>query len=154
MTQILPCLDFGWWRRDAGTAALEFGLVSPLLVLFVVGAVEIGTSAYQGMQAQNAAEAGAVYASKHGADAAGISNAVVNATVAAEIAAMPTPSQFCACPVAEGLDVIDCASTCPEGDAPGYYIRIRAQIVHEPLISVPGQTSPATLNGESVVRMY
>ena len=154
MIRILPRLNIIWPRREAGTAALEFGLISPLLILFVVGAIEIGTTVYQGMQAQNAAEAGAVYASKYGVDADGISAAVVNASGSVGIVATPAPSLFCACPVTQGLNEIDCTSTCSDGGAPGYYLRVGAQIAHDPLISIPGLTSPTVLNGKSVVRMY
>src|SRR5687768_2593828 len=87
-------------RGEAGLAALEFGLLAPFLVLLLVAATEIGSSVYQAMQAQNAAEAGAVYVSKHGFNVAGITSAVANATAAASIAATPAPSQFCGCPVA------------------------------------------------------
>jgi Flp pilus assembly protein TadG len=140
-------------RNDAGAAALEFGLMAPLLILLLVGTIEIGTSVYQGMQAQNAAEAGALYASQNGFDVAGISNAVVNATTNAGLSATPVPSQFCGCPGAGGLTAIGCELTCADGSAPGQYVRVNAQIAHQPLLSFSGLTMPATLTGEAVIRI-
>ena len=141
-------------QSEAGTAAIEFGLAAPLLMLLVVGTVEIGSSVYQGMQAQNAAEAGALYASKHGFDAAGISGAVVNAVAGAGLSATPAPSQFCGCPTASGVATIDCTSTCTDGSAPGQYVRINAQITHDPMLSFSGLNAPVTITGQAIIRIY
>ena len=141
-------------RREAGSAAIEFGLLAPFLVLLVVGTVEIGSSVYQAMQAQNAAEAGAVYASKYGFDTAGIANSVINATGAASIAANPAPTSFCGCPTAAGISEMDCSSACAEGGAPGQYLRINAQITHAPLVSLSGLVTPVTISGQAIVRIY
>jgi Flp pilus assembly protein TadG len=146
--------NWSFWGDTAGTAAIEFGMAAPLLVLLMVAVIEVGTAIYQGMQAQNAAEAGAVYASKYGLDPAGISNAVANATAAAGLAATPAPSQFCGCPSASGIDTLACSSSCPDGSAPGQYVRINARITHTPLLSFTGLVSPVTLTGETIVRMY
>ncbi len=141
-------------RKDTGAAAIEFGLSAPLLVLLVVGTAELGTAVYQGMQAQNAAEAGAVYASKYGFDVAGISSAVSSATAAAGIAATPAPSTFCGCPTASGVVPTDCTLMCDGNSAPGQYVQVNAQITHTPLISFTGLSVPVTLTGQAVVRMY
>jgi Flp pilus assembly protein TadG len=139
---------------NRGTAAIEFGLAAPFLVLMLVGVIEIGTAIYEGMQAQNAAEAGAIYASKHGLDTNGISSAVTNATAAAGITATPAPSQFCGCPTAAGLMETQCSATCTGGGAPGQYVRISARITHDPLLSFAGLVAPTAITGEAVLRMY
>jgi Flp pilus assembly protein TadG len=145
-----------FFRDVAGSAALEFALATPLLVLLLVAAVEIGTGAYEGMRVQNAAEAGAIYASKHGLDVTGISNAVVNATSGrTSVTATPMPAQFCGCPSASGIATTQCTTTCSDGRAPGYYVRISAQLVRDPpLLSIAGLTVPPILTGEAVVRLY
>ena len=143
-----------WRDGEAGSAAIEFGLLAPFLVLLAVGTAEIGTSVYKAMQAQNAAEAGAVYASKYGFDPAGISNSVINATGGASITAVPAPVSFCGCPTAAGVSVMSCAATCAEGDAPGQYLRISAQITHDPSSSLLGLVIPGTITGQAIVRMY
>ena len=146
----------GRWSRlgEAGTAALEFGLLAPFLVLLVVGAVDVGTAAYQAMQAQNAAEAGAIYAARYGFNTAGISSAVANATEAAAISATPAPSQFCGCPGASGITDTSCSSTCTGGTAPGQYLRISARITHASLFSISSFIVPGTFTGEAIVRIY
>ena len=152
------------WRQDeAGVAAIEFGLMAPFLMMLVVGTVEVGSGVYQAMLAQNAAEAGAVYASKHGFDVDGISGAVKSAggitTPACILAgrcvdAAPAPSQFCGCPDAAGIVATDCALNCADGAAPGQYVRISAQITHTPIISFSGIAVPGTITRQAIVRMY
>jgi Flp pilus assembly protein TadG len=139
---------------QAGIAAIEFGLLAPFLVLLLVAATEIGFSVYQAMQAQNAAEAGAVYVSKHGFEVLGISNAVINATTAAGITATPTPSQFCGCPVVSGITEMACTATCADSSAPGQYVRINARVTHTPLISLSTVVMPAAFTGQAIIRAY
>ena len=91
--------------RDSGSAAIEFGISLPLLALLFVVVAEIGFTAYQSLQVQNAVEAGLVYAVKNGNDSNGISKAVVNSSGLAGITAMPAPTQFCGCPSASGIGV-------------------------------------------------
>jgi Flp pilus assembly protein TadG len=141
-------------HSQAGIAAIEFGLLAPFLVLLLVAATEIGSSIYQAMQAQNAAEAGAVYVSKHGFEVLGISNAVVNATTAAGITATPAPSQFCGCPVVSGITEVACTVTCGDGSAPGQYVRINARVTHTPLISLSSVIIPAAFTGQAIIRAY
>lgn len=80
-------------QREAGTAAIEFGLMAPFLVVLVVATIEVGTAVYEAMLVQNAAEAGAIYVAKHGYDATGITTAVTSATsLTGRITATPAPT--------------------------------------------------------------
>jgi hypothetical protein len=125
------------WRGERGIAALELGLMSPFLVLFLVGVVELGTTAYEVMQVQNAAEVGAIYAVHNGFDDTDAIEAAVEDATGNDEITVSTPTQFCACPSASGLVTTDCDSTCDDDDAPGQYVRIEVQFTHEPLLSIP-----------------
>lgn len=59
-------------RSKSGTAAIEFGLFIPFLLILFTGTVELGFAMYEAMQVNNAAEAGMLYAAKNGWDSAGI----------------------------------------------------------------------------------
>ena len=135
-----------------GTAALEFALAMPMLLVFLIGVTELGFALYESMQVQSAAEAGAVYASQHPTDTAEISAAVVNATSTAGIGATPAPAAFCGCPTAAGIVVSDCTATCTNGDPQSRYIRVSAQLTHVPILDFPGLPNPLVLTGISVVR--
>jgi Flp pilus assembly pilin Flp len=141
-------------RGEAGIAALELGLMAPFLALMVVAAGEVGFTMIRGMQAQNAAEAGAVYASRNGLDLSGISSAVLNATSVPGLTATPAPTQFCGCPSTSGITEVSCTATCSDDSAPGMYSRISAQITREPLLSISGLLVPQTVTGQAVVRIY
>ena len=146
------------WRGERGIAALELGLISPFLVLFLVGVVELGTTAYEVMQAQNAVEAGAVYAMHNGYNSDAITSGVEDATGNDEVTVSEI-KQFCAC-VSEGdlTDIdIECSDTCNDGGSPSQYVRIEAQITHEPLFSIPRYgdwVRQYTFTKSALVRLY
>ncbi len=143
------------YRNESGTAALELGLLAPFLVLATLVSAELGLGVYEGMQVQNAAEAGAVYVSKYGMNITGVSNAVANSTGTPGITASPAPVQFCGCPSASGVTTMDsCATTCSDGSNPGQYVRINAQMTHQSVLQYTGFSVPITLTGEAVVRLY
>ncbi len=142
-------------RNCAGTAAIEFALLGPLLLILLVGAVELGFAMYQSMQVYNAVEAGAVYATKNGWNSAGISSAVVNGSTVSGMTAVPAPAQFCGCPLVSGITVTACApsATCTGGSAPGEYVRISATLPRMTILPVPDFGLPATLRAQSIVRL-
>ena len=136
-------------RAVGGTAALEFALFAPLLLIMLVFAVELGDGIFGAMQAQNAAEAGALYVAKHGWNSGGISAAVVNATGVAGMTASPAPSEFCGCPAVGGITSRDC----PDGNVASTYVQINATLARQTLLTYPGFVSPATLTGRAIVRV-
>lgn len=142
-----------WWRAANGTAAIEFGLFAPLLLLLLVGSIEVGNGVFEGMQVQAAAEAGGMYAAAHGWDIAGISAAVENATQTSGIAATPAPSEFCGCATVSGVAAVNCTLTCVGGSAPGTYARINATLAHNTILTLPGLALPANLTGLAIVRL-
>ena len=93
-------------RDESGTAAIEFGLFLPFLLLLLTGTVELGLSMYEAMQVSNAVEAGALYAAKNGFNATNIGSATTGASALPSqlntLSATPAPTQFCGCPSAAG----------------------------------------------------
>ena len=137
----------------AGSAALEFGLAAPLLLMILMGVVELGYAMYQAMQVTNAVEAGALYAAKNGFDVNGIGAAVANATGTQGITATPAPTQFCGCPNTSGIVETDCNATCSDGKPPGTYVRIEATLTRQSILPYPALNLPDTLTAKSVVRL-
>jgi Flp pilus assembly protein TadG len=137
----------------SGSVAMEFGLMVPFLAIMIAGIADVGSAAYRSMQVQAAAEAGAIYASQHEFDAAGISAAVTNAVGTASGITAPTPTLFRGCPAAGGVTVITCTTTCqcPNGSQAGQYVRVTAQVHYTPLFADVGL--PTTISGEAVVRI-
>ena len=138
---------------DRGSAAIEFGISLPLLALLFVVVAEIGFTAYQSLQVQNAVEAGLFYAVKNGNDSTGISTAVVNSSGVAGITATPAPTQFCGCPGAAGIATTSCSATCSGGNSSGQYVQINAALTRRSIFPGSGLPLPASLTAKSIVRL-
>jgi Flp pilus assembly protein TadG len=136
--------------RQAGTAAIEFGLGIALLAVVLTGIVEVGFSMYQAMQVTYAAEAGLFYAAKNGWDASGIANASVNASGLAGMTA--TASQYCGCPSALGIAQVSCGSTCTGGSAASQYIGLTVSMTRRSIIPNSGLGLPSTISAQSILR--
>ena len=136
-----------------GTAAIEFAIGAPVLMILLVGLVEVGFAAYQSMQVQNAVEAGVMYATQNGWDSAGISAAVTNATGAGGMTASPAPAQFCGCPGAGSITAFTCTATCPDGTSPGQYVQVNATLARISIFPGSGLTLPVNLTATSTVRI-
>ena len=145
----------GWWG-ERGTAAVEFALLTPLLVIMLSGLIEIGMFVFQTLQVEAAAEAGALYAANHGVtDLSKISLAVTSATGTAGITATPAPTAYCGCPAASGITSQggDCSTPCADGKAPSHYAKVNASKAHNALISFLHLPLPATTTRSVVIRV-
>lgn len=150
-------------RGRSGIAAVEFGLMAPLLLILLTGVGEIGIAAYQTMQVQAAVEAGALYAVKHPPSSpsdsvalTAIGTAVTSGTGTTGITANPAPTSYCGCPAATGVvsQAADCATVCSlDSKAPGQYVQVNASITHTTLLPYLSLPLPATLTASSTVKV-
>jgi Flp pilus assembly protein TadG len=139
-----------------GVAAVEFGLLAPMLLLIVAASIDLGLAYSAQTKVQQAAQAGAQYALRHGYDSTKIASAVTAATTLS-VSASPAPTQQCGC--LSGSTVTfsgtpPCLVTCGNGLTPGTYVTINAQASYTPL--VPYATllsSPTTLTSQALVRI-
>ena len=141
---------------ELGSAAVEFALLTPFLVILLSGVIEIGMVVFQTLQVEAAAEAGALYAANHGvADLSQISLAVTSATGTAGITATPAPTAYCGCPAASGITSqgADCSTLCADGKAPSHYAKVNASKAHNPLISFLHLPLPTTITRSAVIRV-
>jgi Flp pilus assembly protein TadG len=152
MSRTTPNFQTSFVHSTRASAAIEFAITASLLFFPFLGAAEIGYSAYQAMQVQSAAEAGALYSSKNAFDASKISSAVVSATGVTGLAASPASVQFCGCPNSSAIATVICTAKCADGTSPGTYIRISATLTRKSLIPNSGLVLPSTLLAKSIVR--
>ncbi|WP_439400367.1 TadE/TadG family type IV pilus assembly protein (plasmid) [Bradyrhizobium sp. PMVTL-01] len=137
----------------SGAAAIEFGVMIPLLSLMVVSVTDIGLAVYRKMQVENAAQAGAQYAIARGFDTSGISSAVTSATNSAAITASPAPLLFCGCPTRGGVSSVSCGTVCAGGAQAGTYTTVSAQATYSTLINYQIVAATYTYSAQSTARL-
>ena len=139
-------------RATEGSAAMEFGLVAPMLAAILLPVIDIGIGFYQRMQVQDAAQAGAQYAMTHGWNSTAIQNAVTSATTLS-ISASPAPVRSCGCPGTASVVSAACGSTCTDGHPAGTYVTVSAQALYTTLVPYPALGSSVTLSAQSTARI-
>lgn len=106
-----------------GAAAVEFALLAPVVVVFLIGLANYGMAQFQKMEMESAARAGAQMALKDRTATTTIENAAINATnltlVAGDITL--TPSYACN----DGTFVSVPTDTCADNDPIQYFMTVR-----------------------------
>lgn len=150
-SRLIRCLWRRLTRREEGVAAVEFALVTPVLILMAVCTVDLGMGFHRKMQVQNGADAGAAAASIIGFDAQAITLAITSAAPLA--VADPAPRKFCGCPELWGISEVECAMVCPEGVPVGTYVSTSAQATYNSIFPYPIIGSAVTFRTTAVVRL-
>ena len=136
-----------------GAVAIEFAIVASILIVMAIGVVDVGMGFYRKMQVQNAAQAGAYYAMRHGFVPSSIAAAVTAATAFSGISASPGPRQYCGCPSNTGIVTIDCSSKCPDGSTAARYVEVSAQGTYNTILIYPTFPKSFPLAALSTVRL-
>lgn len=153
MRPLLPALRETLADRR-GSAAVEFAIIAPVLALVLIATIELGFAMRARIIAQEAASAGALYASQHAFDAAGITGimaATSNASNEAVITA-GTPTAWYGCPTATDVTPASQTDTCGDGKPARRYVTVTATV---PRVSILGSDLglPADLTSTSIVRL-
>lgn len=136
-----------------GSAAVEFGMIAPLLLLMAVATADLGVGIYRKMQVENAARAGAEHAIRNGFDSNAIAAVVAGTTSFPGINPLPAPSQFCGCASIAGVTAVTCGGGCPGGASPGTYVAISAQGTYSTILPYFGLPNSFTFTAQSTVRL-
>ena len=138
-------------RANEGMASIEFAILGSLLIVMLVFALDFSLALVNGMQVENAAQAGAQYAAVHGWDSAAITSAALSATPSPDITI--SPSNFCGCPSASGIATASCNSVCSDGSTAGTYVSVSATRNYATFLQYPGLPESFTLSSVSTVRI-
>ncbi|MGY3583987.1 Flp pilus assembly protein TadG [Bradyrhizobium sp. USDA 4341] len=136
-----------------GVAAIEFGVLVPLLSLMVVSVTDIGLAIYRKMQVEGSSQAGVEYAIAHGFDANAISTAVAAATNSNVINASPVPIKFCGCATSSGVSSMTCGGICPGGGMAGTYTIVSAQGSYSTIINYQVVPNTYIISTQSTARL-
>jgi Flp pilus assembly protein TadG len=138
-------------HETSGTAAVEFGLIVPVLVLMVVAVADIGLGVVRKMQVEDAVQLGAAYAVVHGFDVSAISTIVTGGD--STISASPPPALSCGCAAGSSVTVVGCGSTCPGGATAGTYVTVSAQTTYNTTLNYGVVRASYDLSAQSTVRL-
>jgi Flp pilus assembly protein TadG len=121
------------WSDCRGIAAVEFGLLSAVLLVLALAGLDGGLAWWTQTAVDGAARAGADYADINGSsDTNGISSAAAGAT---SLTVAPQVSTYCGCASATGLVVQACSTTCPGGATIGTYVSVTVSKNYTPIFS-------------------
>lgn len=137
------------WADRRGSAAVEFALLLPVLLLLLAGLVDTSRLISHSTQIRAAAQAGADHARKWGWDSSGIVTAV---TAATRLETAPEPRFAKAC--LEGGGIVETsAPLCASGQSPGRYVFVRATAPFTALFPWPAVIVPSQVAAEAMVRV-
>jgi len=141
-----------------GVAAVEFGLIAPLLLLMVAGLIDFASYISTKIELEQALRAGGQYALLDFTDAATITSAVTDATDLTPLTVTydPTTDSYCECPDGSPRACPGDPSytACSGGERPGLFITIMASTTFDPMFAdLPGLTSNMTLRQQLSLRV-
>jgi Flp pilus assembly protein TadG len=139
---------------ERGQSVAEMALITPMLLLLLVGTIEIGRYAYYGIEVSNAARAGVQYGAQSltdSKDIAGITQAAqkdapevagMNVTATNRCACSNSPANFVGCPA--------------RGCAPGHalvFVQVDTTANIRPLLRYPGLPAGFAARGQAIMRV-
>jgi Flp pilus assembly protein TadG len=142
---------------ERGAALVEFALLTPLLMLILIGLIEIGRFTYFAILVGNAAHAGAAYGAQSlrtAGDTSGIKNAVLNdGQSVSGLSASPAPTTFFVC----WNGTTAKASTTPTCSDAGYhpveYVQAGATGQFSTIVKWPGLPQSMNLTRQAAIRL-
>lgn len=110
-------MRLGFFRNSDGAAAVEFGLVAPIVVAVLVGVTTMGGTILAYSKMRQAISSGAQYALSVEDDAEAVEDVVYAAWDGAPETGDVTVTQVCYCSDAP-TTATDCSTNCADGDYP------------------------------------
>jgi hypothetical protein len=141
-------------RAQFGQSVVEMALITPVILLLLVGTIEIGRFAYYGIEVSNAARAGVQYGAQSLADSKdvpGITQAAQND--APDVAGMNVIAiNRCACSNSPA-NYVGCPA---RGCAPGHglvFLQVDTTANIQPLFRYPGMPASFAAKGQAIMRV-
>lgn len=146
-------------RRQRGAVAVEMAIVTPVLVLLMLGVLDFGRVMYAAMTVTNAARAGAGYGAQTGGTAVDYDG--IRAASLADATNLPgdayntdhvavTPRRFCRCVGMPGE--VNCIAHGCTG-APEVYVESTAVRDFHTLVPYPGIPNSVQLSRTAIIRV-
>jgi Flp pilus assembly protein TadG len=149
---------FSLSRNESGQALVEVAILLPVFILLLVGAIDFGRFAYDGILIGNAARAGVQYGALNlvtVTDAAGMQTAAVDDMQSIAGARATASAPYCACASAPSVINVSCTSTtvCSGSDHRLTYAKVVATGTFSPWIAYPGLPRSITITRTAVMQV-
>lgn len=135
--------------HEQGSSLVEMAVITPVLVLVLVAAVDFGQAYYAALSVESAAHAGALYGAQYPTDTVGITAA----------AALDAPSNLMTtavkigCECFDGTGASDSCVTVPSCSMNIVnYVDVTTTLTYSSLLTYPGIPSSLVLKGRSRLR--
>jgi Flp pilus assembly protein TadG len=138
---------------ESGQSLAEVAFLTPVLLLLLVGAIEIGRFASYSIEVSNAARAAVQYGAQSLADSKDSPGLLLAAQRAApRLAGLKVRSRdLCACSDTPAVLVVCPATNC--AGHPVVFIKVETRATISPLFSYPGLPATFAANGQAVMRV-
>jgi Flp pilus assembly protein TadG len=140
---------------EAGSAAAEFALALPVVILIIIGILDYADAVNINTKLYSAARAGVQYAIYHPGDTAGIRTAAIAATSDSSMT-VGTASTVCKCiSTSTGAigSAVTCTSACAVGSMLGHFLTLSTSQTYTPLLSYEGIGAELTMNGSAQMQV-
>lgn len=139
--------------RQRGGAVLELGLSLPLLLIVLIGSMDFGRIFFYAVEVEDAARAGAVYATET------VANTTATAAIAQaakadapDIASALTVTSSKVCKCSNGAASNCSPNSCPDSLAPAIWVTVSASYNFQMLAPYPGFPATVTLTRAAAMR--
>lgn len=130
----------GFRQDDSGASAVEFAMISSVLILVLLNVVDLGNYMFRKMELTSSVRAGAQYALVHNAPTSAAITTVVSNAANLNNVTIAVDDTICGC--SDGTTFTCGSSTCSTSNM-RYYTQIQASYNHD-WIFLPGQKSMQT----------
>jgi Flp pilus assembly protein TadG len=143
-----------WVRRrgfggdESGASAVEFAFATPLLLLLLSGAIDLGLALNQSSSLSNAARAGAQYGMRFPSDSEGITQAVIKAANYDGSTLTISSQLICEC---ADKQIVACTDTCGSA-APRSYVTVNVSMPYSSPLPTAILLGINTVSGSAVFR--
>lgn len=147
-------------QNESGQSVIELAVSLPLFLILLLGTAEMANVAWAAIQINNAARAGAQFASQNHANAVDTTNIALTAkNDAPSITNMQvTSQQTCSCVDSSGNGgtpdpgcTTTTTSSCPSPSTIMIAVQVNTQAAITPFIRYPGLPASYTLHGQAIM---
>lgn len=144
-------------RANDGAALVELAIVTPLLLLLLMGSVDFGSAYHAALEVTNAAHSGAEYGSQNPSDAAGITAAAKQGAPSLSNLTVTTPTWGCECSdgssyTANCATTPTCSANASRGSNVVHRVQVKVSVVYKTLVPWPGIPASLTLSNTATIR--